>query len=239
MIKICVLLLSVVSMLFLSTSIAKADSPSPDAIVHLIDANSKQEVGTMTFQEWWNVVDNPSSPQTFDGFYAADWLGDSKSGPESPDGTYYTYYVITPDEYEQQVQKNTVIIKYVDLATNQVFQQKTFFVGYLPLPSSAPDGYQLTNVPDKSVTENGKNIVYRYVSKLGSKTPTKEPVKTGGVITAKEAITKGAVAKGTAKTVLPATGETSNGIKYVVYGFLSILLSSILFKFKSNQKSHQ
>lgn len=113
--------------------------PDDNTIVHLIDAISGKEVGTVTMGQWleafkadYNGVELPG------GYRNANWRSDSQGGPElsrtqAPD---YEYPVISTAEYENEINHATVVVHYIDEETNAEVGTWTYLVGgqvaYLP-----------------------------------------------------------------------------------------------------------
>lgn len=113
--------------------------PDDNTIVHLIDAISGKEVGTVTMGQWLEAFKADYNGVVLPGGYRnANWRSDAQGGPElsrtqSPD---YEYPVISTAEYENEINHATVVVHYIDEETNTEVGTWTYLVGgqvgYLP-----------------------------------------------------------------------------------------------------------
>lgn len=113
--------------------------PDNNTIVHLIDAISGKEVGTVTMGQWLEAFKADYNGVVLPGGYRnANWRSDAQGGPElsrtqAPD---YEYPVISTAEYENEINHATVVVHYIDEETNAEEGTWTYLVGgqvgYLP-----------------------------------------------------------------------------------------------------------
>lgn len=113
--------------------------PDDNTIVHLIDAISGKEVGTVTMGQWLEAFKADDNGVVLPGGYRnANWRSDAQGGPElsrtqAPD---YEYPVISTAEYENEINHATVVVHYIDEETNAEVGTWTYLVGgqvgYLP-----------------------------------------------------------------------------------------------------------
>ncbi len=113
--------------------------PDNNTIVHLIDAISGKEVGTVTMGQWLEAFKADYNGVVLPGGYRnANWRSDAQGGPElsrtqAPD---YEYPVISTAEYENEINHATVVVHYIDEETNAEVGTWTYLVGgqvgYLP-----------------------------------------------------------------------------------------------------------